>query len=227
VQAKRTLAAIGVRTPAEFFARTAGQAQSQAASFEGLLALKVVSGDLTHKSDVGGVALRVAPGEVGVAVERMAQDVARLAPQAWIEGYLVTEMVGGGVEVIVGAKRDPLFGQVVLVGLGGVFAEIFKDVSLRLAPVTQHEARAMIGELKSFPLLMGYRGKPAADIDALAEIVAALSRFAAANADSIASMEINPVMVLPAGQGALALDAVIETEPVAAAIGDDARMHGR
>jgi hypothetical protein len=111
--------------------------------------------------------------------------------------------------MIVGARRDPLFGPVVMVGLGGVLAELFKDVSLRLAPVTPEGAHAMIAELKALPLLTGYRGKPAMDVAALADAIAALSRFAADNADALTCVEVNPLVVLP--DGAVALDAVIET----------------
>jgi acetate---CoA ligase (ADP-forming) len=216
VEAKARLAASGVRTPPEVFATSPAEAETKAKGLNGPLALKVVSSDLAHKSDVGGVALRLQPGDVGAAVARMAAEVGRRAPKARIEGYLVTEMVSDGVEVIVGARRDPLFGPIVLVGLGGVMVELFKDVALRLAPVTPETAREMIGELKALPLLTGYRGKPAADLDALVQTIVDVSRFAADNADTVASVEINPVIVLPKGQGALALDAVIEAEPAEA-----------
>jgi acyl-CoA synthetase (NDP forming) len=208
-QAKAALAAIGVRAPAEIFVADEAEAARKSGTLKGPLALKIVTGDLAHKSDVGGVALGLQPGEIGSAVVAMASDVARRAPDVRIDGYLVSEMISGGVEMIVGARRDALFGPVIMVGLGGVLAELFKDVSLRLAPVTPEVAHAMIAELKAFPLLTGYRGKPAMDIAALANAVAALSRFAADNADALDSVEINPLMVLP--DGAVALDAVIET----------------
>ncbi len=212
VQAKAVLAASGVRVPAEIFARSGAEAAEKSASLRGPLALKIVSADLAHKSDVGGVALRLQGHEIGAAVAAMAVEVGHRAPHARIDGYLVSEMVSRGVEVIVGARRDALFGPVILVGLGGVLAELFKDVSLRLAPVTQEAAREMIAELKAVKLLTGYRGEPEADITALAETVAAISRFAADNEGVLASVEINPLVVLPKGQGAVALDAVIETE---------------
>jgi hypothetical protein len=213
VQAKEVLSAAGLRIPAEIFATSAAEAAEKSAPLRGPLALKIVSGDLAHKSDVGGVALNLRQDEIASAVASMTLEVARRAPLARIDGYLVSEMVCGGVEVIVGARRDPLFGPVILVGLGGVLVELFKDVSLRLAPVTPDTARDMLAELKALPLLTGYRGKPAADIAALAEAVAAVSRFAADNADTLESVEINPLVVLP--RGAFALDAVIETRRTA------------
>ena len=216
VQAKAALADRGIRIPAEFFVRDAAEAQDRQTGMPASLALKVVSADLAHKSDVGGVALRVAPADISGAIAAMAAEVARRAPHARIDGYLVTEMISDGVEVIVGARRDPLFGPIVLVGLGGVFVEVFKDVALRLAPIGIAQAREMIGELRALPLLQGARGKPPADIDALAAIVAAVSRFAMDNAATLASVEINPVVVLAQGHGALALDAAIETEAHAA-----------
>jgi succinyl-CoA synthetase beta subunit len=209
VQAKAALSAFGLRVPAEIFATSAAEAARKSGALRAPLALKIVSCDLAHKSDVGGVALRLQPDEIADAVAAMAAEVSRRAPHARIEGFLVSEMIGDGVEVIVGARRDPLFGPVILVGLGGVLVELFKDVSVRLAPVTLQTAREMIGELKALPLLTGYRGKPAVDIDALTEAVAAVSRFAADNADALESVEVNPLVVLP--DGAVALDAVIAT----------------
>ena len=213
VQAKAALSAAGLRVPAEIFARGGAEAAERSECLRGPLALKIVSGDLAHKSDVGGVALRLQAADIGAAVVAMAAEVSRRAPHARIEGYLVSEMVSGGVEVIVGARRDPLFGPVVLVGLGGVLVELFKDISMHLAPVTPEIARGIIAELKALPLLTGYRGKPEADVEALAEAVAVISRFAADNADALVSVEVNPLVVLEKGQGTVALDAVIETEP--------------
>lgn len=211
VQAKALLARWGIRTPAERFARTEAAAVALAGELRAPLALKVVSADLAHKSDVGGVALRIAPDKIAVACASMRAEVAHRAPHAPIEGFLISEMISGGVEVIVGARRDTLFGPVVVVGLGGILVELFKDVSLRLAPVTVEGAHDMIRELRALPLLRSYRGKPASDIGALAKTIAAVSRFAADNEDALDSVEINPLVVLPEGQGAIALDAVIAT----------------
>jgi acyl-CoA synthetase (NDP forming) len=118
-------------------------------------------------------------------------------------------MVSGGVEAILGVQIDPVFGPAVMFGLGGVFVEVFKDVSFRLAPFDKAEALRMVEETKGAKLLRGVRGKPAADMDALADALAKLSRFAAANAGSLSSVDLNPFVVLPEGQGAVALDSLV------------------
>ena len=129
----------------------------------------------------------------------------RLCPQP-------PDKINGGVEMAFGVLRDPVFGPVAMVGLGGVFIEILKDVAFRRCPFDPAQAEAMIRSLKGFPLLDGARGKPKADVKALAESLAALSRFAVAAGPRLASVDVNPMLVLPAGQGAFAADAVIEIE---------------
>ena len=120
-------------------------------------------------------------------------------------------MVTGGVETILGVQRDPVFGPIVMFGLGGLFVEALKDVTFRAAPFDEIEARAMIESIVAFPVLTGLRGQPPADLDALAAALSRLSRFAAANADTIESLDVNPFLVRP--EGALALDAVLVTRP--------------
>jgi hypothetical protein len=137
---------------------------------------------------------------------------AQHAPKARIEGVLIAKQINGGVEMALGVLRDPVFGPVAMVGLGGVFIEILKDVAFRRCPFDPAQAEAMIRSLKGFPLLDGARGKPKADVKALAESLAALSRFAVAAGPRLASVDVNPMLVLPAGQGAFAADAVIEIE---------------
>ena len=139
----------------------------------------------------------------------MMAEIAASSPTAQIDGVLVAAMVEGVADIIVGARRDPTFGPVILVGLGGVFAEIFNDTALRLAPVPLSQATGMLQSLKGWPLLNGARGRPAADIEAIAGIVRDLSRFATDHADKIEAVELNPVSVGAQGQGAYALDAVI------------------
>ena len=131
------------------------------------------------------------------------------APQATLTGCLVAPMVTGGVETILGAQWDPVFGPVVMLGLGGIFVEALKDVTFRLAPFDEDEARRMIAELRARPVLEGARGRPPADLAALARALAALSRFAAAKGPALRSLDLNPFLALPDGQGALALDAVV------------------
>jgi hypothetical protein len=118
-------------------------------------------------------------------------------------------MVSGGVETIMGVQQDPTFGPVVMFGLGGIFVEVLKDVAFRVAPFDEQEAHRMMRELRGFPVLEGVRGRPRGDLDATAAALAALSRFATTHRDSLQSAELNPVLVLPEGQGLVALDALI------------------
>ena len=134
-------------------------------------------------------------------------------PDARIEGLLVGPMISGGVDTIVGVARDPVFGPVVMFGLGGIFVEVLQDVTFRVAPFDAAEARRMIREIRGFPVLEGVRGAPPGDIDALAALLSRLSRVAAANADRLESIDLNPVIVLPEGRGAVPLDALLEWRP--------------
>jgi acyl-CoA synthetase (NDP forming) len=208
---KTLLARIGVASPAEHLVTDAAGALSAARAIGRPVAIKVVSPDILHKTEIGGVALAVAPDDAGARLERMHKAVTAAKPLARIEGYLVTPMLTGGVECIVGVHADPLLGPVIMFGLGGVTVELLKDVTTRLAPVDETEALEMIRSVKSFPLLDGFRGRPKADVPALARAVSALSRLAAANAGIVRTIEVNPLLVLNAGEGVLALDAVIET----------------
>jgi acyl-CoA synthetase (NDP forming) len=172
--------------------------------------LKIVSSDITHKSDVGGVRLALADAAaVRHAYDGIMQSVQVNAPDATLDGMLVAPMVRDGVECILGVQRDPVFGPIVMFGLGGIFVETMKDVSFRLAPFGRQEALRMIDEVQARSLLQGARGRPVADVGALADALARLSRFAVAMQDEIDSIDINPFTVLPSGLGALALDAVI------------------
>ena len=207
-EAQRLLASWGVPSVETSVARSAGEAARAARTIGGPLAMKVLSPDIEHKSEAGAVAL-------GVAVEGAADEhdslIARAAAHdaaAEIRGTLLAPMVDG-VECILGVRRDPVFGPVVMVGSGGIFAEVLDDVALRKAPVDLAEAKRMIAELKGARRLEGTRGRPRCDIDALAGAVAALSRFAAAHADVVESVDVNPFVVLPEGEGGLALDALI------------------
>ncbi|MGB3437090.1 acetate--CoA ligase family protein, partial [Achromobacter sp.] len=172
--------------------------------------LKVVSPDITHKSDVGGVKLNIR-GEDALrrAYADIMASVRQHRPDARVDGVLVAPMAPKGVECIAGVHCDPVFGPVVMFGLGGVFVEVLKDVSFRLAPFGRDEAMAMIREIKGYALLQGARGAPPCDIDALADALAALSRFAHARSADFSSVEINPLLALPEGRGAMALDAVV------------------
>ena len=207
-QAKARLAAAGIAILPEVVAPTAEAAVAAAADMDGPVAMKIVSPDIAHKTEVGGVALNLADAAaVRAAAERMLTDIPARAPGARIDGVLVTPMAAAGVELIVGSQRDPVLGPMVMVGLGGVLAEVMKDVALARAPVTPAEARAMLRRLKGAQMLDGVRGAAPADIDAVADTVSRLSVLAAANADTIDSIEINPLLARP--DGAVALDALI------------------
>jgi acetate---CoA ligase (ADP-forming) len=172
--------------------------------------LKIVSADIVHKSDIGGVRLGLADDDaVGHAFEDVMEAAGRNAPDAALEGVMVAPMIGGGVECILGVQRDAVFGPIVMFGLGGIFVETMRDVSFRLAPFGREEALGMIDDLKAKPLLFGARGRAAADVNALADALVRLSQFAVAMEDQVDSIDINPFSVLPDGRGALALDAVL------------------
>ncbi len=172
--------------------------------------LKIVSPDILHKTEVGGVILSI-PDAASArdAYGTLRRRAAERAPNARIEGVLVTQMAPSGVETIIGVNRDPVFGPVVMFGLGGILTELFGDVTFRVAPFDLAEAHRMIGEVRGDALLRGFRGRPAADVDALARTLERLSQFAAANADGIETIDLNPVVVLEAGRGVLVLDAVV------------------
>ena len=209
--AKRILAEAGVPMGPE---RACDNAEAAVAAARGIgfpVVLKLLSPDILHKSEIGGVLLDVA-GEDAVrdGFAALMARAADRAPGARLDGVLVAKQVAGAVEMAVGVLRDPVFGPVVMVGLGGVFIEVFRDVAFRRCPVAEDDARAMIRSLRGFPLLDGARGRPKADVAALARAVAALSRFGAAAGPRLLSAEVNPLLVLPDGQGALAADAVIE-----------------
>lgn len=208
-EAKALLAQAGVAVPTEYLVQDAAGALAAGASIGRQVAIKVVSADLPHKTDVGGVALDVAIENAGTVLETMASTVAEKAPHAKIEGYLVTPMLTGGVECFVGVRRDPLFGPVVVFGLGGVAVELYRDVTSRLAPVDEAEALDMIDSVKGSALLKGFRGRPKADCAALAKAIVSISNLALANAETVDTIEVNPLLVLNEGEGVVALDAVI------------------
>jgi acyl-CoA synthetase (NDP forming) len=182
------------------------------------VALKVVSPDILHKTDVGGVLLGVADADgVRAGFARVVENARCARPDADIRGVLVQPMVTGGQEVIVGVTRDPTFGPLVMFGLGGVYVEALKDVSFRLAPLARADAEEMIGEVRAARLLAGLRGAPPADGAALVDAIVRIGRLAA-DCPEIAEMDVNPLAVFATGQGALALDARV----VLAGAGSDA-----
>ncbi len=206
--AKRLLAEAGVPFVPERVCSTASEAAGAAAELGFPVVLKVLSADLVHKSDVGGVRLDLRTGdEVEAAWAAMMRNVAAASPAARITGALVAPMIRGGIETVIGVQRDPTFGPVVLFGLGGVFVEVLRDVALRLAPLSLEAARAQIASIKGVALLAGARGTPPIDTEAVARVLVAVAAFAVRHADEVESVEINPFIALPSG--GVAVDAVI------------------
>jgi acyl-CoA synthetase (NDP forming) len=208
--AKAALARAGLPVLKEVTATSRDAALAAAREIGFPVVLKIVSPDIAHKTEVGGVVVGVrSEAQLRDEYDSLLARVAQKAPQARIAGVLVAQMAQGGTELILGTKKDPVFGTVVMVGLGGIFAEVFQDVALQMAPVTERQAMAMLRSLKSFPLLDGARGRPRADVAVAARAVAALSQFAARHADAVAEIDINPLVVLDEGKGAFALDALL------------------
>jgi len=171
--------------------------------------LKVVSPDIVHKSDVGGVLLNLRNAdEVREGFKRIMLNVRERAPNAKVEGVLIQEMVPPELEVIVGSTRDPIFGPVVMFGLGGIFVEVLKDVSFRVAPLTPVDADEMIREIKAYRILEGYRGMPPRDLEAIKDILLKTSKLML-EVEEIQDIDLNPVMVFARGKGAKIADARI------------------
>lgn len=208
--AKAFLAGVGVPFLTESVVEDE-QAAVNAANRAGLpVVMKIVSPDIEHKTEIGGVLVDINTAEaVAEGYRTLIERAAQHRPDARIEGVLISPMAPDGVETIVGVNRDPVFGPAVMFGLGGVHVEVLRDVVFRLAPFGRTEAMAMIDQIRGRAILSGVRGAPESDVDALADLLCALSQFAAAHADDIETIDLNPVRVLEKGQGLVALDALI------------------
>lgn len=168
--------------------------------------LKVVSPDVVHKSDVGGVILYIhSDGGVEKAFKKIVENVTVKAPGARVKGVLVQEMLSRSMEVIVGATRDKIFGPVVMFGLGGIFVEVLRDVSFRIAPIAPVDAETMIKEIKGYRILEGYRGEKPRDIEALKNIIIKVSRLVETLED-VVELDLNPIMLYESGVGARIAD---------------------
>ena len=211
-EAKRLLSEAGIPVVREELARTADEAARVAATLDGPVAVKLCAPGVLHKTELGGVVLDVSSeAEARRAYETVTSRARAADPAVEIEGALIAPMVTGGVETILGIRHDPTFGPVVMFGLGGTFVEVIEDVSFRVAPFGEAEARRLIAETRAGAVLRGARGRGPYDVAALAAALSRLSVFAAKHGDRIDSAEINPFVVLPEGHGAVALDAVIVT----------------
>ncbi|MCW3473084.1 acetate--CoA ligase family protein [Limobrevibacterium gyesilva] len=210
-EAKRLLAEAGIPSAPERACPTADAAVAAAASFGFPVVMKILSPDILHKSEIGGVLLDVADADgVRAGFATLLERARAAAPAARIEGVLVAKQLQGGVECILGIHRDPVFGPVAMFGLGGVFVEVLKDVVFRRCPFGEDVAERMIRSIRGAPLLLGARGRQPADIKALARMLARLSVFAHQAGAAVQAVDLNPVFAMPEGEGAYAADAVIE-----------------
>ena len=213
MEAKAILAEAGVPSAQEKLTHSADDAAAAASEIGYPVVMKIVSPDILHKTEIGGVALGLADdGAVKSAYNEIMERAKAAYPDAKIDGIMVGQMISDGTEMILGVQSDPVFGPVVMAGLGGIFTEVLKDVTFKRAPFGKREALEMIDRLKGAAVLRGARGSAKADVDAVAEAIARLSVFAAKNADALDSIDVNPLLVLPEGKGAVALDGLIATK---------------
>ncbi len=209
-ESKAEISARGVRVPAQIRAANLQELREKLPELSFPVVLKIDSPDILHKTEAGGVALNLQDSaETERAFERVTASCRAFRPDARIDGVLVQEMVPAGTEMIVGVKNDPVYGPMLLCGMGGVFVEVFRDAALSPCPVNHAEARAMLERLKAFKLLRGYRGSAPCDVDALCELMVKLSQYAADMRDTVAEIDLNPVFVYEEGKGVAAADALI------------------
>jgi len=201
------LEAYGIRIPDTKLAESQDEAVKIAAEIGYPVVLKIASPDILHKTDVGGVKVGLENGEeVRDAFELMTYRAERYLPEARIWGCQVQEMAPpGGLEVLIGMNRDPQFGPLITFGLGGIYVEVLKDVTFRVAPFSRREAQEMLNEIRSYPLLEGVRGKPPVDKEAIVDILLRMGQLVQTFPE-IAEFDINPLMVYPREQGAIAID---------------------
>jgi acyl-CoA synthetase (NDP forming) len=211
VESKQVLEEAGISTTRARLAATRDEAVRYATEIGFPVVMKIISPDISHKSDVGGVALNLADATaVGAAFVEMLRRVGAAQPAAHIEGVSVQTMAKPGTEVIIGMTKDPQFGPVLMFGLGGVMVEVLKDVAFRIVPITDRDANQMIHDIKGFPVLAGFRGQAPADIGALKALLMQLSGFVAAHPE-IEELDLNPVFAYD--DGAIAVDARIVLSP--------------
>jgi acetate---CoA ligase (ADP-forming) len=207
---KELLRAYGIRTPRESVAAGLDEALRAADAIGYPVVLKLVAADVQHKSDIGGVVVGIKDeNELRAAHARVAENFAKARPGARLDRVLVAQHVCGGIELVLGVQRDPEIGPVVMFGTGGVLLELSRDVSFGAVPLARRQAKAMLERTSAGRLLQGYRGAPPADEASVLSGLIGLGRLAHDLGDRIESIDINPLVALPAGQGALALDALV------------------
>ncbi|HWQ89529.1 MAG TPA: acetate--CoA ligase family protein [Desulfitobacteriaceae bacterium] len=207
---KEALSAIGLPMPRQALAENREQLLALLGSFKFPVVLKISSADILHKTDAGGVKLNLQSREEALAAfDGIMKSCTVYNPQARLEGVLVQEMAKTGTEMILGISSDAQFGPLLMIGMGGVFVEIFRDVALYPCPLDQTEALEMLRSLKAYKLLTGYRGSRPCDIDSLAEVMVKLSQFAAENKETVKELDLNPIFVYPEGEGLCVVDALL------------------
>jgi acetyl coenzyme A synthetase (ADP forming)-like protein len=205
-ESRRIMQAYGIAIPRSQLAHDPDRAVAIAEEIGYPVVMKIASPDILHKTDIGGVKLNLmSAGDVRDAFDLLMYRANRYMPEAEVWGTLVQEMVPQGKEVLIGVNRDPQFGPLLVLGLGGIYVEVLKDVSFRIAPIARWEAEEMIGELRSAPLLRGQRGERPSDLAAIVECMLRVSQLAA-DFPEIVEFDINPLMVQEEGKGAVALD---------------------
>ncbi len=206
-EAQQLLRIARIPVPKSSIARTLDEAVRYAEEIGYPIVMKVVSRDILHKSDVGGVALDLDNAqEVIDAYGAILQNCRKHKPDALIDGIEVSQQVSPGAQIIIGARRDPSFGPILMVGLGGIYVEVMKDVSFRALPISRQEALDMLKELKSYPVLLGVRGEEKRDIDTVVDVLLRVGALLQ-HCENIADIEINPLVVYEHGQGGIAVDA--------------------
>ncbi|MGB8218212.1 MAG: acetate--CoA ligase family protein [Candidatus Methanoperedens sp.] len=202
-EAKKLLAKYGVPVTEERLAGSADEAYDIAMELGMPVAMKISSPEIPHKSDVGGVVLNVKKEDVKTTYAEIIARIKKAVPGASIEGILVQQMAPPGHEIIVGLKKDAQFGHALMFGLGGIFVEVYKDVTFRVVPIDKSDALLMISEIKGYPILKGIRGRMPADVDAIARVLVSVSDMA--EKENIIELDINPLIVNESG--AIAVDA--------------------
>ncbi len=213
-QSRRLVAAYGLPVTTEHLVSTVDEAVAAAARIAAPVALKLVSPDIVHKTEAGVLRLGLTTAEsIRLAWDEIIAAAQRYRPDARISGMLVQEMVSGGEELLLGVSQDPVFGPVITVGLGGIYVEVLRDVAIALPPLSPERALDALRSLRCYPLLTGARGRPVLDLDAAVEAMVRLSWLAADAGDRLAELDLNPIRVLPRGQGVRVIDALVVAAP--------------
>jgi len=207
-EAKKLLLKYGIPVTRESIANSPDESSAIASQIGTPVAMKISSPDISHKSDVGGVVLNVSAHEARSTYNNIISQIKKVAPLARIEGILVQKMAPQGHELIVGLKKDAQFGHALMFGLGGIFVEVYKDVSFRVVPIEKSEALDMISQIRGYPILKGIRGRKPANIDAIANVLVSVSEMA--QKENIIELDINPLIAGETGVVAVDARAMIE-----------------